>query len=66
MVNSFFDFVNNIAFERKEIDINISDSQLYSAYITNRYITFINKECALLINNTVNKFGLVFNNELHY
>lgn len=65
-VNSFFDFVNNIAFDRNPIDINIADSQLYSAYITNRYITFINKECTLLINNTVNKHGLAYNNELHY
>ena len=65
-VNSFFDFVNNIAFDRNSIDINIADSQLYSAYITNRYITFINKECTLLINNTVNKHGLAYNNELHY
>jgi len=65
-VNSFFDFVNNIAFDRNPIDINITDSQLYSAYITNRYITFINKECTLLINNTVNKHGLAYNNELHY
>ena len=65
-VNSFFDFVNNIAFSRTQIDINITDSQLYSSYITNRYITFINKECTLLINNTVNKYGSVFSNELHY
>ena len=65
-VNSFFDFVNNIAFDRNPIDINIADSQLYSAYITNRYITFINKECTILINNTVNKHGLAYNNELHY
>jgi hypothetical protein len=48
-VNSFFDFVNNIDFDREQLDINITDSQLYSAYITNRYITFLNKESALLI-----------------
>ena len=65
-VNSFFDFVNNIAFDREQLDINITDSQLYSAYITNRYITFLNKESALLINNTINKYGHVFNNETHY
>jgi len=65
-VNSFFDFVNNIAFARTQIDINITDSQLYSSYITNRYITFINKECTFLVNNTVNKYGSVFTNELHY
>ena len=65
-VNSFFDFVNNIAFDREQLDINITDSQLYSAYITNRYITFLNTESALLINNTINKYGQVFNNETHY
>ena len=65
-VNSFFDFVNNIAFDKQQLDINITDSQLYSAYITNRYITFLNKESALLINNTINKYGQVFNNETHY
>ena len=65
-VNSFFDFVNNIAFARTQIDINITDSQLYSSYITNRYITFINKECTFFVNNTVNKYGSVFTNELHY
>ena len=65
-VNSFFDFVNNIAFDREQLDINITDSQLYSAYITNRYITFLNKESALLINNTINKYGQGFNTETHY
>ena len=65
-VNSFFDFVNNIAFDREQLDINITDSQLYSAYITNRYITFLNKESALLINSTINKYGQGFNNETHY
>jgi len=64
--NSFFDFVNNIAFDREQLDINITDSQLYSAYITNRYITFLNKESALLINNTINKYGQGFNTETHY
>jgi hypothetical protein len=43
-VNSFFDFVNNIDFDREQLDINITDSQLYSAYITNRYITFLNQQ----------------------
>ena len=57
-VNSFFDFVNNIAFDKEQLDINITDSQLYSAYITNRYITFLNKESTLLINNTINRYGL--------
>ena len=52
-VNSFFDFVNNIAFDREQLDINITDSQLYSAYITNRYITFLNKESALLIKRII-------------
>ena len=66
VVNSFFDFVNNIAFEKHQLDINITDSQLYSAYITNRYITFLNKESALLINNTINRYGLEFSNEMHY
>ena len=65
-VNSFFDFVNNIAFDKEQLDINITDSQLYSAYITNRYITFLNNESAVLINNTINRYGLVFNNEAHY
>jgi hypothetical protein len=65
-VDSFFDFVNNIAFDSHQLDINITDSQLYSAYITNRYITFINKENTLLINNTINKYGAVFSNDLHY
>ena len=66
VVNSFFDFVNNIAFEKEQLDINITDSQLYSAYITNRYITFLNTESALLINNTINRYGLEFSNEMHY
>ena len=65
-VNSFFDFVNNIAFEKEQLNINITDSQLYSAYITNRYITFLNTESALLINNTINRYGLEFSNEMHY
>lgn len=65
-VNSFFDFVNNIAFDKEQLDINITDSQLYSTYITNRYITFLNKESALLINDSINKYGQVFNNETHY
>ena len=65
-VNNVFDIINNIAFDRHSIDINIADSQLYSPYITNRYLTFINPQITHLVNNSVNKYGAVFNPVDHY
>ena len=39
---------------------------MYSPYITNRYLTFVTPLATLLINNTVNKYGVVFNPNEHY
>tara|TARA_R100000008_G_C3470949_1_gene108947 strand:- start:56 stop:436 length:381 start_codon:yes stop_codon:yes gene_type:complete len=65
-INNVFDIINNIAFDRYSIDINIADNQLYSPYITNRYLTFVNPQIAHLINNSVNRYGVVFNPVDHY
>lgn len=65
-INNVFDFINNIAFDIYSVDINIADSQLYSPYITNRYLSFVNPTIAHLINTTVNKYGLVFSATEHY
>jgi len=65
-INNVFDIINNIAFDTYSIDINIADGQLYSPYITNRYLSFVNPACARLINSTVNKYGLVFDSTHHY
>ena len=65
-INNVFDIINNVAFDNYSIDINIADGQLYSPYITNRYLTFVNPTISHLINNTVNKYGLVFNSAEHY
>mgnify|MGYP001247627942 CR=1 FL=1 len=65
-INNVFDLINNIAFDSYSVDINIADSQLYSPYITNRYLTFVNPQITHLINDTVNKYGIVFNPSDHY
>ena len=65
-VNSFFDFVNNIAFSKIPIEINIADDKLYSAYITNRYLTFYSKKVVNAINTSVNMYGSVFDAHNHY
>ena len=65
--NNFFDFVTNILFEKNKIDVDITSAQLYSPYIVNRYITFSDKQFTFLINNSVNKFGAIFNTNIeHY
>jgi len=65
-INNVFDIINNIAFDSHIVDINIADGQLYSPYITNRYLTFVNPQITHLVNNTVNKYGLVYNSLDHY
>jgi len=65
-INNVFDLINSIAFDTRIVDINIADSQLYSPYITNRYLTFVNPEITHLVNNTVNKYGIAFNSLDHY
>ena len=65
-INNVFDIINNIAFDSRIVDINIADSQLYSPYITNRYLTFVNPCIAHLINKTVNNYGTSFNSLDHY
>ena len=66
-VNSFFDFVTNILFEKNKIDIDIMSTELYSPYIVNRYVTFADKSSVHLINDSVNKHGAIFNiNVEHY
>ena len=66
-VNSFFDFVTNILFEKNKIDIDITSSQIYSPYIVNRYVTFADTKFTHLINNSVNMYGSVFSINIdHY
>ena len=65
-LNNVFDLINNIAFDSHVVDINIADSQLFSPYITNRYLTFVDPRINHLINNTVNKYGIAFNSLDHY
>lgn len=65
-INNVFDLINNIAFDSNPVDINIADSGLYSPYITNRYLTHINPQITLLVNNTVNKYGIAFSSLDHY
>ena len=65
-INNVFDIINNIAFDSNPVDINIADSGLYSPYITNRYLTHINPQITLLVNNTVNKYGIAFSSLDHY
>ena len=66
-VNSFFDFVTNILFEKNKIDIDIAATELYSPDIVNRYVTFADKSLVRLINDSVNRHGAVFNiNVEHY
>ena len=65
-INNVFDLINNIAFDSHVIDINIADSQLFSPYITNRYLTFVDPRINHLINNTDNKYGIAFNSLDHY
>ena len=65
-INNVFDLINNIAFDSHIVDINIADNQLYSPYITNRYLTHINPQITQLVNDTVNKYGIVFNSLDHY
>ena len=65
-INNVFDLINNIAFDSHVVDINIADSQLFSPYITNRYLTFVDPRINHLINNTVNKYGIAFNSLDHY
>ena len=65
-INNEFDLINNIAFDSHVVDINIADSQLFSPYITNRYLTFVDPRINHLINNTVNKYGIAFNSLDHY
>ena len=61
MVNNFFDFVTNVLFEKKKIEVDITTSQLYSPFIVNRYVTFADPKFAHLINNSLNRYGSVFN-----
>ena len=65
-INNVFDLINNIAFDSNPVDINIAASGLYSPYITNRYLTHINPQITLLVNNTVNKYGIAFSSLDHY
>ena len=67
MVNNFFDFVTNVLFEKKKIDVDITTSQLYSPFIVKREVTFADPKFAHLINNSLNLYGSVFNiNVDHY
>ena len=52
---TIFDFLNNILHDKKQSELDLSDYNVYSPYIINRFLSQYNKDVCYIINHTVNK-----------
>ena len=52
---TIFDFLNNILHDKSSVDLDISDYNLYSPYIINRFLSQYSKDVCYIVNHTVNK-----------
>tara|TARA_E500000318_G_scaffold86973_2_gene83781 strand:+ start:855 stop:1223 length:369 start_codon:yes stop_codon:yes gene_type:complete len=64
---TIFDFLNNILHDKKQSELDLSDYNVYSPYIINRFLSQYSSDVCYVINHTVNKnFETNWDKEHHY
>lgn len=64
---SIFDWIENILFNKKDINCTIEDFQNYSPFIINRYISQYDNNINFFLNSTVNINSEIFQDkETHF
>ena len=63
---NIFDYINNILFHKKELDIETDGESQFSGYLTNRWISMYSPEMAIIINNSTNWLYSVFETKQEY
>jgi hypothetical protein len=59
-----FDFINNILFFKKKVELNCDDYKKYNAYIVNRWVSMNSVDDAKIVNETVNRINFLDNDEM--
>lgn len=61
---TIFDIISGILFKKnKTLLDNVDDTKQFQPFLVNRWISMHSGNDATLVNETVNKFGHVFNNK---
>ena len=64
---TIFDVLNDILFTKKRKCMNnVDDESTFNQYMTNRWISMYSGNLAVIINNTVNWFGNIFETKRDY
>ena len=63
---NIFDYINNILFHKKELDIETDGESQFSGYLANRWISMYSPGLAVIVNNSTNWLYPVFETKQQY
>lgn len=64
---NIFDIINGIAFSKNpKLSQQAEDEKIYQPFLVNRWLSMLDGNSAKIINDTVNRYGHVFNSSEHY
>jgi hypothetical protein len=64
---NIFDIINDVAFtKRARSNFNLEEEKNIQPFLLNRWLSMLDSSAALIINETLNKYGQCFNNFDNY
>jgi len=59
---NIFDIINDVAFSKKaRPNFNLEEEKTIQPYLLNRWLSMLDSSAALIVNETLNKYGRNFN-----
>lgn len=63
---NIFDIIDGIAFSKKQTTTQAEDEKSYQPFLVNRWLSMLDGNAAKIVNETMNRYGQVFNTEEQY
>lgn len=63
---NIFDIIDGIAFSKKQATTQAEDEKSYQPFLVNRWLSMLDGNAAKIVNETMNRYGQVFNTEEQY
>lgn len=63
---NIFDIIDGIAFSKKPHTSQVEDEKSYQPFLVNRWLSMLDGSAARIVNETLNRYGHVFNTEEQY
>lgn len=63
---NIFDIIDGVAFSKNELTSQAEDEKVYQPFLVNRWLSMLDGNAAKIVNETLNRYGHVFNTEEQY